>query len=174
MSSDKERVSTALEDILFLQKNIYEKIGLKCTSPKAEAESKEYSAFNFKIGARNVVYRVAKITPTKSGQFVTVWKRLRNGPIQPYDFSDEIDFFIISVTNGSLSGQFIFPKLTLLNKEIISGNNKDGKRGFRVYSPWDVTLNKQAQKTQKWQLKYFLNLTGEVIDLERAGELLIE
>ncbi|RYE38879.1 MAG: MepB domain containing protein, partial [Sphingobacteriales bacterium] len=39
--------------------------------------------------------------------------------------------------------------------DILSGNGKNGKRGFRVYPPWDLTENSQARKTQQWQLEYF-------------------
>jgi hypothetical protein len=38
-----------------------------------------------------------------------------------------------------------------------------------VYPPWDVAVNKQAKKTQKWQLEYFLEVPkNSEIDLTRA------
>ena len=160
-----------LEEILALQEHI-KRIGLKCSLPLAEPESKAYGAFSFSIGANKVIYRVARITPAKVGQFVTVWKRQGEGPIQPYDLADEIAFFIISVSNHNEKGLFIFPKPTLLSKGIITGHHKEGKRGIRVYPPWDKAVNKQAQKTQQWQLAYFLDLAGEVFDTERVKTLL--
>lgn len=172
MPSTKEIPGVVLEDILFLQKNICEKLDLKCTVPIAEAESKEYGAFTFKIGEKNVVYRMAKTTPTKIGQFVTIWKRLGNGPIQPYDYADDIDYFFIRLFKGNLNGLFIFPKSALVKKEILSGENKEGKRGIRVYPSWDVTESKQAYKTQQWQLEYFLELKGEEFKLDKARQLL--
>ena len=51
-------------------------------------------------------------------------------------------------------GQFVFPKEVLLKHNIISSKQKEGKRGFRVYPPWDTPTSKQAQKTQNWQLQY--------------------
>ncbi|TRW95625.1 MepB family protein [Flavobacterium gawalongense] len=46
---------------------------------------------------------------------------------------------------------------------------KEGKRAIRVYPPWDTTTNKQAQKTQKWQLDYFLEIPlDKPINLNRA------
>jgi hypothetical protein len=44
----------------------------------------------------------------------------------------------------------------LADKGIITRNGKEGKRGIRVYPPWVITTNKQAEKTQNWQTKYFL------------------
>ncbi|MDR0329875.1 MAG: MepB family protein [Rickettsia sp.] len=29
---------------------------------------------------------------------------------------------------------------------------------MRVYPPWDIVINKQAKKTQAWQLEYFLEI----------------
>jgi len=38
---------------------------------------------------------------------------------------------------------------------------------------WDLTTNKQAQKTQLWQTKYFLQISqDQPIDLTRAKKLL--
>lgn len=48
------------------------------------------------------------------------------------------------------------PKSELVNKAIISTNRKGGKKGFRVYQKWDKAQNKQAEKTQKWHLNYFI------------------
>lgn len=54
-----------------------------------------------------IKFRVAKITPTKVGLFVTFWKRIGAGPILPYDLSDPFDFLIISVRNEKHLGKFI-------------------------------------------------------------------
>jgi hypothetical protein len=73
-------------------------------------------------------------------------------------------------------GVFIFPKIILQEKGILSNqgkNKKNGKRGIRVYPIWDKTMNKQAQKTQNWQLNYFLDISENIeIDLQEAKELL--
>ncbi|WP_262511393.1 MepB family protein [Chryseobacterium pennipullorum] len=53
------------------------------------------------------------------------------------------------------------PKKTLLEKGILSYEKKTGKRGFRVYPSWDTAENQQAQKTQKWQIEYFLEFSGD-------------
>ncbi|MDD5149384.1 MAG: MepB family protein [Flavobacterium sp.] len=40
---------------------------------------------------------------------------------------------------------------------------------MRVYPIWDLTESKQAVKTQKWQLIYFLEIPfDETLDINRA------
>jgi len=122
---------------------------------KINAESIEYKACSYTIDALNIVERTAKITPTKKGQFVTCWKRNSDGITEPHKYSDNLDFFYIKVVSGEKSGLFKFPKEALIKNGILSTDKKDGKRGFRVYPIWDTPTNKQALKTQDWQLKYF-------------------
>lgn len=139
------------------------------SKPIAEDESVEYGAYSFEINGLNIKFRVAKITPTKIGQFVTLWKRVGKGPIQPYDSSDLLNFIIVCTRNDKNFGQFVFPKSALINQNIFSVEGKGGKRGIRVYPPWDKAVNRQAQKTQKWQLSYFLDTPlNSSIDYERA------
>lgn len=93
-------------------------------------------------------------------------ERNEEGIICPYDSSDKLDFIIITARNENNIGQFIFPTSILVEKGIISNQGKGGKRGIRVYPPWDVPTNKQAIKTQEWQTKYFLPITESVASLE--------
>lgn len=148
---------------------IYKRCSFTFSKPIAENESADYGAYTFEINGQNIQFRVAKITPTKIGQFVTVWKRIGKGPIQPFDSSDDIDFIVICTRDNNYFGQFVFPKSVLLQQNIFSKNGKGGKRGFRVYPPWVKTMNSQAQKTQKWQLNYFLEmLINDSIDCKQA------
>jgi hypothetical protein len=149
---------------LDMKKNVYDPCNFTCSQPMKEIESAEYGAYTFKLNEYSILFRVAKITPTKTGQFVTLWKREKNGPIMPYDISDPIDFFIVCTSNERFSGHFVFPKSILCEQGVLSINGKGGKRAIRVYSPWDTALNKQATKTQGWQLKYYLETdqTGKV------------
>lgn len=137
---------------------VYDKCGFDFDELIIEEESQEYGACTFRLNKLKIIFRISKITPTKTGQFVTIWKRNNEGITQPFDFRDEIDFVIISSQNGDGCGQFIFPKSVLLDKGIITGNGKKGKRGIRVYPPWDTATNKQAEKTQLWQTKYFVRI----------------
>lgn len=148
-------------DLLLSKEIIFDKADLQMTSLQKENESEEYSAFRFQLNNKNICYREAKITPTKTGQFVTLWKRNQKGTIEPFDYSDTIDFVIVTVRKDQNWGQFIFPKKTLLEKGIFSTEEKEGIRATRVYPPWDETTSKQAQKTQKWQLDYFFAFTNQ-------------
>jgi len=147
-------------DFIVLQKTVYEPRGLICKSIYKEEESAEYGACKFQINDSHILFRVGKITPTKIGQFVTLWKRIGKGPIMPYDDADPFDFFIVTVRDKNRFGQFIFPKNVLREKGIISQHGKGGKRAMRLYPAWDVVDNEQAKKTQTWQLHYFFEINA--------------
>ncbi|MFQ3213646.1 MAG: hypothetical protein ACJAT1_000653 [Marivirga sp.] len=138
-----------------IKAEVYDKCGLEMSGSNREAESREYDACSFQLNGRTVLYRSAKTTHKKAGQFVTFWKRSESGPIEPFSDTDEIDFFVVTVWLANKIGQFVFPKAILIQKGIISIEKKEGKRAFRVYPSWDITQSKQAQQTQKWQLNYF-------------------
>ena len=140
---------------------LFDICGLEMVNIEIEKESLDYCASKFIINNKKILFRRAKITPTKSGQFVTLWKRINaDSAIQPFDNSDDIDLFVISVNTETRHGQFIFPKSILVEKGIVT-NKKAGKRAIRVYPIWDVPTSKLAQKTQKWQLDYFLEIPDE-------------
>ncbi|MDP1817546.1 MAG: MepB family protein [Leadbetterella sp.] len=152
---------------------VYDKCGFDLTNLKQNLESIEYGACSFGLDGKTVQYRVSKITPTKTGQFVTIWKRNKGGITEPFDVLDKLDFIIIASKSGNNFGQFIFPKSVLADKGIITRNGKEGKRGIRVYPPWDIATNKQAEKTQSWQTKYFLTIKNDnSTDLDLIKKLL--
>ncbi len=109
------------------------------------------------------IERTSKITPKKIGQFVSIWKRNEDGLTIPFDESDDFDFMIINCYFNEKIGKFIFPKSILIEQNIISIRNKGGKRGIRVYPPWDRAINKQAMKTQAWQVVYWTQDNGHKI-----------
>lgn len=161
------------KEFLYLKKLLSEIDNIEISQATVELESSEYGACRFVLNNSKILFRTAKITPTKTGQFVTLWKRINQGPIQPFDNTDRIDLFIISVRKDNHFGLFIFPKEVLISKEIVS-NKKEGKRAIRVYPPWDITTSRQAQKTQKWQLEYFLEISAsQSMSLNRAKSLLL-
>jgi hypothetical protein len=161
-------------DLHFIQKQIFEVSGFKYTPAKIEDESTDYNACSFKVEGHSIQYRQAKITPTKNGQFVTLWKRNSNGPIQPYDSSDKIDFVIVKVRAKNDLGLFVFPKELLIKHGVFSVNNKGGKRAIRVYPPWDSAQSKQAEKTQKWQLDFFLDTSkNKSLDVTKSKSLFL-
>lgn len=147
---------------------IYDPLGIELTNFSVEVESHEYGASSFQINGLRAVCRNAKITPTKIGQFVTIWKRSSTGPIAPFAYDDPIDLVVVNVQKGDQVGQFIFPKPVLCQRGIFSTKTKEGKRGIRVYPPWDQPKSKQALRSQKWQLEYFLDISPGRIIPERA------
>ena len=159
------------EDFIKIKKYVYDALGLTCEKFIIETESQEYGACEFEIKNRRIKFRVAKNTPTKTGQFVTFWKRIGQGPIMPYDISDPFDLVVVSVRTLSNWGQFIFPVDVLQKKGLLSKGGKGGKRAMRVYPPWDVVESKQASESQAWQRLYFLEIQLDAIDRERFKKL---
>lgn len=154
------------------QNQIYQVCGFAYSQPHPEAESADYVAHTFALNGAHICFRAAKITPTKIGQFVTVWKRIGKGPIQPFDASDAPDFYVVNTRCGQHFGQFVFPKAALRAHGVLSVNGIGGKRALRVYPPWDTPNSQQANKTQAWQLPYFLDASdGTVVDAARACKL---
>jgi len=80
---------------------VYNKCGFDFSELIVEDESQEYGACNFRLNGLKIKFRISKITPTKTGQFVTIWKRNEKGITQAFSFTDEIDFVIISSQNGN-------------------------------------------------------------------------
>ena len=137
---------------------VFDKLDFKLSNIEIEKESSEYCAHRFEINNLKIVFRQAKITPTKIGQFVTLWKRkTEKSQIEPLEFIDDFDFVLINANEGNYFGQFVFPKSILLQKGIIS-DIKEGKRAFRVYPSWVKTESSQAKKKKKWQLDYFIEI----------------
>ncbi|WP_116787215.1 MepB family protein [Flavobacterium psychrotrophum] len=137
---------------------VLEDLGLGISDFTTDKESADYNAASFSLNGLNILYRSAKITPTKNGQFVTLWKRIKNGTIQPFDNNDAVDCVVVAVQKDGQSGHFIFSADILFQQKIFSKDNVEGKRAFRVYPPWDVPQSKQAAKTQKWQLDFYIEI----------------
>jgi hypothetical protein len=159
-------------DLLLAKTLIYDPCGYACSKLAAEKESSDYGATTFTLNNRSVIFRAAHITPTKTGQFVTLWKRNTGGITQPHHESENIDLVVISVRKAQHFGQFIFPKTALIQRGILSTSKKEGKRGFRVYPPWDKAENPQAIRTQRWQTQFFLEvMDGSALDRMRVNLL---
>ncbi len=102
---------------------------------------------------------------------MTLWKRIGNSPIMPYDRADQFDLVIIFVRHDQNLGYFVFTKDVLYKKGFISQDGKGGKRAMRVYPPWDKPDNSQAKKTQAWQELYFVEI-APVINVDKFKKLL--
>ncbi|MDZ5633612.1 MepB family protein [Janthinobacterium sp. GMG1] len=128
-------------------------------APVPEAESADYGACRAELHGKRLVLRVAKTTPTKIGQFVTVWKRPHpDADIAPLDDADPFDVVIIAVADddGARHGFFVFPRSVLLERGVMSRASQGGKRALRVYPPWCAPESIQAQRTQRWQSACFV------------------
>lgn len=127
-----------------------------------EPEGAAYGACRCRLDGHAVVMRTAKTTPTKVGQFVTLWKRpLPGGEIAPLDCGDEVDFVVVLVEGDGQRGQFIFSKQVLIEHGVLSSPAHAGKRAMRVYPPWSLPLAPQALRTQQWQLDHFLHCSAD-------------
>jgi len=127
------------------------------SSFSAHHEASDYSGCEYTYNDSKIIQRMAKQTPKKIGQFVTLWKRdSTSSETAPFHIEDGIDYALIICFNGNMSGRFLFPKRVLIEKGIITdGKMVKGKRGFRVYPAWDRPKSKQAIQSQKWQEEYF-------------------
>jgi hypothetical protein len=157
--------------LLQVKELVYDKCNFEFSNLVIDSESAEYQACSFQLNSIEIIHRFSKITPTKIGQFVTIWKRNNKGITAPFDVSDNFDFIVITSKSEKNLGQFVFPKAVLLEKGIISNNNISGKRGIRVYPPWDIPTSTQAEKTQLWQTKYFYSINKDTFDIELAKKL---
>lgn len=168
---------TNLTKILFeielINECVFKICGVDLTNVETEPESQEYFAHNFELDKQKVKFRMAKITPTKTGQFVSIWKRNESGVTEPYNISDEFEFYIIATRDKNNFGIFIFNKTVLSEKKVLTNKNGEGKRGIRVYPTWNITTNAQARKTQSWQTSYFLEFINDnKVDVNQAKRLL--
>lgn len=147
-------------DLMAAIQKVYTPAGMQLTEQaQREAESAQYGASRFGLDGHTIVFRVAKTTPTKIGQFVTLWKRRTSDSIiAPLDIDDGAAFVVVSVFDARHRGQFVFDLNILASKGIMAINGKGGKRAIRVYPPWVKPVAKEAVRTQQWQLRYFLAL----------------
>jgi hypothetical protein len=115
-----------LKQVIEAQNSLYDICGFKFKNFIAENESAEYYAHSYSLESKNVRFRIAKKTPTKTGWFVTMWKRNQDKIIAPYDNSDQVDLFVVNIIDQGKIGQFVFPKSVLVEKNIFSSRSKGG------------------------------------------------
>ncbi|MDN3506679.1 MAG: MepB family protein [Simkaniaceae bacterium] len=161
MPTNHVQLKDAHPDLYLAQRLAFEPCGFNTTNIMEERESSDYGALDFSLNGQRCKFRVGKITQKKIGFFLTIWKRMRDGPILPYDLADPVDLYIFSARSGEHFGLFVFPKSILAEKGVLSKEGKGGKRAIRVYPPWVVTDSKQAKNTQVWQEIYFLKISED-------------
>ena len=138
-------------------------VSFECVTP--EKECMAYAGYNFQIGSKIIKFRKAKITPKKTGQFVTLWKRNAFKQTEQFHETDEFDFCFIVVEQDDQYAVLVFSKSVLKQRRLISSSLGLGKRGFRVYPDWVITENSQTRKTQDWQSDYLINLSSNDLNV---------
>ncbi|MCH9764076.1 MAG: MepB family protein [Gammaproteobacteria bacterium] len=154
--------------------SIYEPASMQVTKePVSEVESSEYGASRFSLDDHSVVFREAKTTPTKIGQFVTIWSRpVPGGEIAPLDSRDNVDFVVINTSDEKNKGQFVFDRDVLIKKGVMSLDGVGGKRAIRIYPPWTQPVANDAIRTQKWQGLFFFRIEEDgTADTEQVRRL---
>ncbi len=144
--------------LTYVNEIFYEPNHLTIKAIREETQNSDYGAGIFQLNSKSVRFRVAKITPTKIGQFVAFWEKDLDNKNQAFSYENATDLLVINTfTNNNHSfGQFVFPKEVLLKQNILKTVTVKGKMAIRIYPSWDTPISKQAIATQKWQLPYFV------------------
>lgn len=145
--------------LTYINELFYEPNNLVIKDVIEETQNTEYGAGVFQLNAKSIRFRVAKITPTKIGQFVAFWEKDDKNKNEAFSIEKATDLLVIHVfTHDQRFGQFVFPKEVLVQHNILKTATQKGKMAMRVYPSWDTLTSKQAIATQKWQLPYFVHL----------------
>src|SRR5699024_6304151 len=157
----------------YVNKLIYEPNDLIVKSIQEEKQNSQYGAGTFQLSSKTVRFRVAKVTPTKIGQFVAFWEKDGSNKNQAFSYEEAPDLLVITTfKNENEFGQFVFPKEILLKQEVLRSTSTKGKMAIRVYPSWETPSSKQAMETQKWQLPYFIDMCNlQKLPLEKIKEL---
>ncbi|OMD44771.1 mep operon protein MepB [Paenibacillus borealis] len=145
------------EALSYVKEILYEPNQLTIESVREEPQNSDYGAGIFQLNSKSVRFRVAKITPTKTGQFVAIWEKDDHHKNQAFSYEKATDLLVINTFDAPNNrfGQFVFPKDVLVKHNILTTTKAKGKMAIRVYPSWDTPTSKQAIATQSWQLPYF-------------------
>ncbi|MEH6942220.1 MepB family protein [Bacillus sp. JJ722] len=147
--------------LTYVNEIFYEPNHLTIKAIREEAQNSDYGAGIFQLNSKSVRFRVAKITPTKIGQFVAFWEKDGDNKNQAFSYENTTDLLVINTFSGNNNfGQFVFPKEVLVKQNILKTATTKGKMAIRVYPSWDTPTSKQAIETQKWQLPYFVEVNN--------------
>ena len=135
--------------LLEVRARVWEPAGLACADIVAQPESAAYCGLIVTLVGRRAVFRSAKATPIKAGQFATVWQRSDEGPILPFDTDDGVELFVVQAGFGAGLGHFVFPTSALVRHGVVSVDWNGGKRAMRVYPPDVECGNAQYRRTSR-------------------------
>jgi len=164
--------SQAFPHFAFMQRLTHDVLDAPMQNLVFSPENAIYDACTFEIGSCRVMFRAARVTPTKKGLFVVFWKRADDWSTIPYDWQDPFDVLVVSVVTERYCGQFVFPKNELVKRGYVASGGVDGKRALRVYPPGETLESAQAQKTQTWQAPFFFEVQpNQDLDSNHIREL---
>lgn len=107
-------------ELEFCSREVFLPLGLDCSEVVPDPEAREYAGHTLRLGTKQVVFRVAKTTPTKAGQFVTLWQRSVNGPIRPFGEAGRYGLFLVAARHDERRGLFIFSAEALEGAGVLS------------------------------------------------------
>ncbi len=125
------------------------------SSVAPEEQHSDYEAGLADINGEMWRIRTARVTPTKPGAFVALWRRSDSGETAPFTDDGRVAGVLVFVDDGMNFGVFRFEPSHLVQLGIFASARSKGKRGFRVYPSWCKDLNSQASKSQRDQAKAF-------------------
>jgi len=123
--------------------------------PRPEEQRGDYESGIVRMGSELWRLRTARLTPTKPGAFVALWRRDEHGSTRPFDSDDRVRGLLLFVTDCDRFGVFRFTAPHLERLGVTRSAAHPGKRGFRVYPSWSEGLNRQAAEAQKAQASAF-------------------
>ncbi|WP_284985358.1 MepB family protein [Arthrobacter sp. fls2-241-R2A-172] len=136
---------------------------------KAEEQNGDYESGVVLFGKEWWRIRTARITPTKPGAFVAVWKRDGGGSTRPFMADELMSGLMVFVEERGRFGVFRFSPSHLISLGYVTSEFHPGKRGFRVYPAWCSDLNPQASRTQRAQADAFVELPSRSVPWTETG-----
>ena len=125
-----------------------------------EEQGSDYESGHVLLDSGKWRIRSARVTPTKPGAFVAIWRRSPSGSTEPFDSSDECEGLMVFVSEAERFGVFTFTREHLVDLGVFQSARAPGKRGFRVYPSWCTHLNTQAVRTQRAHASAFADLSA--------------
>lgn len=114
--------------LAYVNELLYEPNNLTIKNIQEETQNSDYGAGIFQLNSKSIRFRVAKITPTKIGQFVSFWEKDEANKNQAFTYDNSTDLLVINTFNDNGDfGQFVFPKEILLQQNILRTSSTKGK-----------------------------------------------
>lgn len=129
--------------------------------PEPEEERGDYESGVVRLGSAVWRLRTARVTPTKPGAFVAVWRRDDQGETRPFRCDESTAGLLVFVQDRTRFGVFRFTSAHLADLGVTQSPAHPGKRGFRVYPAWCTGINPQAERTQRAQASAFTELGSQ-------------